>query len=190
MKSESLKDPITSQSATSQPSTSLERIGSLLKEARQEKGLSISEIAQGLRIGEEQLIALENGTRELLPELVYIRAMVRRVSERIEIDAKPLISELDGFNRKSSLNSLYSLERSNFNLSSLKDIIPNITPRNYIISGAIIIAISALGLVTFTSKKSNEPTKEGWIPKERTSKKQSIRSINYSEFSLKARKNP
>ncbi len=75
-------------------STSLIKVGSTLKEARKKKGLSIQKLADSLRMGAEQIDALENGTQEYLPELVFIKAMVRRVSDRLGIDATPLLEEL------------------------------------------------------------------------------------------------
>ena len=63
--------------------TPLEKAGSFLKEARQGRNISIEELSGSLRIGKEQLIALENGQEDLLPEMVFVKAMIRRVSENL-----------------------------------------------------------------------------------------------------------
>ncbi len=70
-------------------------MGAVLREARLEQKLDAGSIAQSLRIGKEQLLALENGEQDLLPETVFIKAMVRRVSDRLNLDATPLIKQLD-----------------------------------------------------------------------------------------------
>ncbi len=71
----------------------LHRIGGLLRTAREERNLSIEDLAGSLRIGKEQLIALENGDAELLPEEVFIKAMIRRIAERLQLEPKVLMDE-------------------------------------------------------------------------------------------------
>ncbi len=65
--------------------SSLEAVGSFLKQAREEKNLSTEKLAKELNLGEEQLIAIENGQEEFLPEKVFINGMVRRISEKLGI---------------------------------------------------------------------------------------------------------
>ncbi len=71
----------------------LQEIGCLIRKTREEKDLSIEDLAGSLRIGQEQLIALENGEEDLLPEKVFIKAMIRRVSERLHLDLSALLNE-------------------------------------------------------------------------------------------------
>jgi len=88
------QDFLSDQSHSEQLSTPLIQVGALLREAREKRGFSIAEIAGSLRIGKEQLIALENGNKDLLPEPVFIRAMVRRVAERLNLDATALVQQI------------------------------------------------------------------------------------------------
>ncbi len=67
-------------------SSPLRKIGQALKEARKNKGLSISELAGILKIGNEQLVALEAGDEEKLPEKVFVKAMINRVAEKLKLD--------------------------------------------------------------------------------------------------------
>ena len=60
----------------------LQTVGEFLREARQSRNLSVEELSSSLRIGKEQLIALESGDESSLPEKVFIRAMVRRIAEK------------------------------------------------------------------------------------------------------------
>ena len=74
-------------------SSSLKRIGNFIKEARISRNQSIEELASDLRIGAHQLQAIEQGNEDLLPEKVFIKAMVRRISEKLKIDTEFIMSE-------------------------------------------------------------------------------------------------
>ena len=56
---------------------SLKTIGAFLKQTRQDKNLSAKDLAESLHMGQEQIIALENGDWELLPEEVFIKAIIQ-----------------------------------------------------------------------------------------------------------------
>ena len=71
----------------------ISKAGALLKEERIKQNLSTAFLASSLHMGEEQLIALEEGQESLLPEKVFVQAMVRRVGERLKIDPSLLSIE-------------------------------------------------------------------------------------------------
>ena len=73
--------------------SSLKRIGNFIKEARISRNQSIEELALDLKIGAHQLQAIEEGNEDLLPEKVFIKAMVRRISEKLKIDTDFIMSE-------------------------------------------------------------------------------------------------
>lgn len=75
--------------------SSLKRIGNLIKEARISRNQSIDDLAANLKMGSHQLRALEEGNEDLLPEKVFIKAMVRRVSEKLKIDNTSIMNELN-----------------------------------------------------------------------------------------------
>ena len=74
--------------------SSLKRVGNLIKEARLSRNLSTAELASNLKIGEHQLKAIEDGRDDLLPEIVFIKAMIRRIGEKLKLDKDFIISEL------------------------------------------------------------------------------------------------
>ena len=74
-------------------SSPLKRIGNFIKEARISRNQSIEELASDLKIGAHQLQAIEEGNEDLLPEKVFIKAMVRRISEKLKIDTEFIMSE-------------------------------------------------------------------------------------------------
>jgi len=74
--------------------STLQEIGELLRQARVSQGLTCDQMAQSLKMGSEQLQALETGDLERLPEPVFIKAMTRRVASKLGLDGDSLISKL------------------------------------------------------------------------------------------------
>ena len=77
----------------SKNNSSLKRIGNFIKEARISRNQSVEELASDLKIGAHQLQAIEEGNEDLLPEKVFIKAMVRRISEKLKIDTEFIMRE-------------------------------------------------------------------------------------------------
>ena len=75
--------------------SALRTVGDFLREARQSRNLSVEDLSSSLRIGKEQLIALESGDESALPEKVFIRAMVRRIAEKLNLDTSFILEELN-----------------------------------------------------------------------------------------------
>ena len=78
---------------SSKNNSSLKRIGNFIKEARVSRNKSIEELASDLKIGSHQLQAIEEGNEDHLPEKVFIKAMVRRISEKLKVDTEFIMSE-------------------------------------------------------------------------------------------------
>ena len=74
--------------------SSLKRIGNFIKEARLSRDQSLEELASDLKIGSHQLKAIEEGNQEELPEKVFVKAMVRRISQKLKLDIDFLNNEL------------------------------------------------------------------------------------------------
>ena len=68
--------------------------GRQLAEARSAAGLTQSQLASQMHMGEEQLAALERGDQAELPEPVFIKAMVRRLSSHLGLDADVMVQTL------------------------------------------------------------------------------------------------
>ena len=75
--------------------TALQAVGEFLREARQGRNLSLEDLSSSLRIGKEQLIALESGDESALPEKVFIKAMVRRIAEKLSLDTSFILEKLN-----------------------------------------------------------------------------------------------
>ena len=88
-------DEIKSNNSDNNPknNSSLKRIGNFIKEARVSRNKSIEELASDLKIGSHQLQAIEEGNEDHLPEKVFIKAMVRRISEKLKVDTDFIMNE-------------------------------------------------------------------------------------------------
>ena len=75
--------------------SSLKRIGNFIKEARLSRDQSIEELASNLKIGAHQLKAIEDGNEEQLPEKVFVKAMVRRISQKLKLDTEFIMNEFN-----------------------------------------------------------------------------------------------
>ena len=79
----------------SKENSSLIRIGNLIKEARLSRNETLEELASNLKIGAHQLKALEDGNKDELPEEVFVKAMVRRISDKLKLDTEFIMSEFN-----------------------------------------------------------------------------------------------
>ena len=79
---------------------SLKKIGNFIKEARLSKNQSVNELASDLKISEQQLKAIEEGRDDLLPEKVFVKAMIKKISEKLKIDINDLMKEFNHQNEQ------------------------------------------------------------------------------------------
>ena len=71
----------------------LKKIGNFIKEERLRRDQTVEELASVLKIGVHQLKAIEDGNEENLPEEVFIKAMVRRISQKLKLDTEFIMAE-------------------------------------------------------------------------------------------------
>ena len=82
------------------------KIGNFIKEARLSRNQSVSELATDLKISIQQLKAIEEGREDLLPESVFVKAMIKRISERLKLETSFIESELDKPNEKLKIEEI------------------------------------------------------------------------------------
>jgi cytoskeleton protein RodZ len=70
--------------------------GSLLRAAREAQGLHIGALAVALKVPVKKLEALEAGRYELLPDMVFVRALALSVCRALKVDATAIMSSLPG----------------------------------------------------------------------------------------------
>jgi cytoskeleton protein RodZ len=71
-------------------------IGAELARAREERGLSVSDVAQQLKFAPRQLEALEQDRFEQLPGGTFVRGMVRSYARLLKIEPEPLLERISG----------------------------------------------------------------------------------------------
>ena len=140
---------------------SLKRIGNLIKEARLNKNESIDQLAKDLKISVQQFKAIEEGQEELLPEKIFIKAMIKRISERLKLDTNFLINE---FNNASDENNIEKIieevnKEKKINNQSNKDISYTFIIAVFI-SGVIGLLASSVVLNIFSNLENNSIKEE------------------------------
>ena len=73
----------------------MDELGSLLREAREAKELTLAEAQQATRINSRYLEALEDGRYDLLPTKVHVRGYLRNYAKYLELDPKPLLDRYE-----------------------------------------------------------------------------------------------
>jgi cytoskeleton protein RodZ len=68
--------------------------GELLKAARERSGLHIAALAVMLKVPVNKLEALESSRFDLLPDIVFVRALASSVCRTLKIDATPILERL------------------------------------------------------------------------------------------------
>jgi len=76
------------------PIPELVALGQRITAAREARGLNLQELAARLRMGPEQLQALEIADTKHLPELVFVIAHLRRVAVILEMDVEEAVAAL------------------------------------------------------------------------------------------------
>ena len=150
----------------SKNNSSLKRIGNFIKEARISRNLSIEELASNLKIGTHQLKAIEGGNKENLPETVFIKAMVRRISEKLKVDTDFIMSEFKTERKEVNIEEIVQEvsikaknDRSLKNQNSIEVII------FILISGILGLLASSLIFNIFSESFQNQVPKEELINK-------------------------
>jgi cytoskeleton protein RodZ len=70
-------------------------VGERLRVAREARRLTVADVAQALKLGARQVEALEGGDWGSLPGTTFIRGFVRNYARLLQVDAAPLMAQLD-----------------------------------------------------------------------------------------------
>ncbi len=87
-------DPVeVSEAATYTPGI-VHSVGHLLRNARQERNMSVDDVARQLRLSVQQVEAIEKENFEKLPGRVFLRGFIRNYANLVKLDAEPIIQLL------------------------------------------------------------------------------------------------
>ena len=167
---QNMQDQCSNQEEALHSLNPLHRIGGLIRTAREEKDLSIEDLAGSLRIGKEQLIALENGDEELLPEEVFIKAMIRRIAERLQLEPKVLMDEF-----QKDTNLVINSEDVQIEKTKSSKIFSQI-PRWAFFSGLIALITSGMAIKSIKDIRNQENKSYLESPELISQKKQALKS--------------
>ena len=146
--------------------SSLKRIGNFIKEARLSKNQSIEELASDLKIGSHQLKAIEEGNEEVLPEKVFVKAMVRRISQKLKLDTEFIMNEFKTERQEIKIDEIVEEVAKKTNKTRQAK---NLSPVGFwifiLISGLLGLIASSLIFNLFSDSSQNQTPKQELIKK-------------------------
>tara|TARA_A100001388_G_scaffold175772_1_gene131539 strand:+ start:239 stop:712 length:474 start_codon:yes stop_codon:yes gene_type:complete len=146
--------------------SSLKRIGNFIKEARLGRNQSIEELASDLKIGAHQLEAIEEGNEEKLPEKVFIKAMVRRISQKLKLDTEFIMNEFKQDKKEVKIEEIVEeVSRKKHKSRQTKNFNPLGIGIFILISGSLGLLASSLIFNLFSDSFQNQIPKQELIKK-------------------------
>ena len=130
----------------------LKTVGEFLREARQGRNLSLEDLSSSIRIGKEQLIALESGDENALPEKVFIRAMVRRIAEKLSLDTSFILEKLNE-KKTNETKSIPMIKKKNIRKNRL------LNPLSMVILSGALGLLSSILLLKYIQGVQNDSIK-------------------------------
>ena len=150
----------------SKDNSSLIRIGNFIREARLSRNQSIEELASALKMGVHQLKAIEEGNEDVLPEKVFIKAMVRRISEKLKVDTEFIMREFKSERKEVKIEEIVkevaNKPKKNRKLKNQYSIWVKIL---ILISGILGLLTSSLIFNIFSDSSQNQIPKKELIKK-------------------------
>ena len=146
---------------TKREQSSLKRIGSFIKEARLSRDQSVEELASALKIGSHQLKAIEEGNEEKLPEKVFIKAMIRRISQKLKLDTEFLMDEFKTERQEIKIDEI--VEEVAKQTKQSRDLSPVAFWIFILISGFLGLIASSLIFNLFSESFQNQTPKQELI---------------------------
>ncbi len=135
---------------------SLKKIGNIIKEARESKNQSVNELASNLKISAQQLKAIEDGRDDLLPEKVFVKAMIKKISEKLKLDINDLMND---FNHQKEKIKIEEIVEDVPKKVKIKNSFSFIFVFNIFISGLIGLIASSYIYSFFSNTNSESDTK-------------------------------
>lgn len=133
-------------------------LGLKLRQAREQKGYSIGEVAERLKLSARQIEGLESGNYEGMPELVFVRGFLRTYGRFLDLDDNEVAAFLDRI-MPQNRNNLYAVDRSgsqalNYQQTEVKKSFPTW------ILGVLTAVVIGGGIYVWQSKSNQEYAKQ------------------------------
>ncbi|WP_268366598.1 cell shape determination protein RodZ [Bacillus atrophaeus] len=134
-------------------------LGIRLKEAREEKAMSLDDLQAATKIQKRYLTALEEGNYDIIPGSFYVRAFIKQYAEAVGLDSDQLFEEFkkdipntyhdDVSEKLSGMKSQRELPKP---ASKALEVLPTIL----VIAGVLVVIAIIYVLVQLTMNKSND----------------------------------
>src|SRR3972149_1678821 len=92
-----MSDPLETDSLETDVAPSQMLIGVALKDAREQRNMTVEDVCTHLRISPHQVKALESDDFSALPEAMITRGFIRNYARLLGIDAEPLLQAYRAF---------------------------------------------------------------------------------------------
>ena len=146
--------------------TPLKRVGSLIRESRLSRGQSVEELASVLKIGVHQLKAIEDGNEEQLPEEVFVKAMVRRIAQKLKLDTEFIVAEFEPKSEEEKTKEIVEeVSEKTQKSKKVKKLKPVGVVISILISGILGLVASFLIFDLFWESFQNQTPKQEFIKK-------------------------
>ena len=146
--------------------SSLKRIGNFIKEARLSRNQSIEEVASDLKIGAHQLEAIEEGNEEKLPEKVFVKAMIRRISQKLKLGTDFIMAEFKTERKEVKIEEIVEeVSKKNYKSGPSRNLDPLGFLIFILISGFLGLIASSLIFNLFSDSSQNQTPKQELIKK-------------------------
>ena len=146
--------------------SSLKRIGNFIKEARLSRNQSIEELASDLKIGAHQLEAIEVGNEAKLPEKVFVKAMIRRISQKLKLDTEFIMDEFKTEREEVKIEEIVEeVSKKNYKSRQSKNLHPVWFLIFILISGFLGLIASSLIFNLFSDSSQKQTPKQELIQK-------------------------
>ena len=123
-------------------------------------------MASDLKIGVHQLEAIEKGNEEKLPEKVFVRAMVRRISQKLKLDTEFIMNEFKTERKEVTIEEIVEeVSKKNDKSRQIKTFNPVGFGIFILISGFLGLIASSLIFNLFSDSFQNQNPKQELIKK-------------------------
>jgi cytoskeleton protein RodZ len=155
LKKKSSHTKLTKQIAAERRLETIRHIGQQLQQARESKGMSLSQLKIYTHIPINQMEALENGNLELLPEDAVVRGFIRIMANALGLNGSALAASLPAPDTvKSVLPSWYQSKNSTGSL------VLDINPISLYLGYATLVAGAVSGLSLMSQQANSDQTRQ------------------------------
>ena len=123
-------------------------------------------MASDLKIGAHQLKAIEEGNEEKLPEKVFIKAMIRRISQKLKLDTEFIMAEFKTERKEVKIEEIVEeVSKKNHTSKQSKNLAQGGFTLFVLISGFLGLIASSLIFNLFSEPSQNQTPKQEVIKK-------------------------